>query len=395
MTMRVTGHIRQRSSGSYELRYTLGTDAATGKRRMATTTVKGNRRDAEKELRRLLRTLDTGEHVDPSRLTVRQWLETWLETVRSEIAPKTAERYGEIARNFLAPAFGNISLARLAPTQIQAAYNKWAIGGRRDGKAGGLSPQTRRHIHRVLRTALARAVEQQLIARNPADVFKKRLPKVERRDLVTLTADQSAQLLEALSHSRVYWPVLLALATGMRRGEILALRWKNVDLDGGTLRVVESLEQTKTSLRFKSPKSGRHRAITLPGYAVAELRRLKREQAKALLSLGVRQSGDTLVCCRSDGEPHQPLSLTYEFARFSGRMKDLPRVRFHDLRHSHATQLLASGVHPKIASERLGHASVGITLDLYSHVTDTMQGEAAAKLDSAMQLAKDRLAKHK
>src|SRR6202008_972564 len=99
-----------------EIRYSLGTDPATGKRRIATTTVKGNRRDAEKELRRLLRTLDTGEHVDPSRLTVRQWLETWLETVRSEVAPKTAERYGEIARNFLAPAFGNISLARLAPT---------------------------------------------------------------------------------------------------------------------------------------------------------------------------------------------------------------------------------------------------------------------------------------
>jgi integrase len=105
--------------------------------------------------------------------------------------------------------------------------------------------------------------------------------------------------------------------------------------------------------------------------------------------------GDTLLCCRADGEPHQPLSLTYEFARFMRRLKELPRVRFHDLRHSHATQLLASGVHPKIASERLGHASVGITLDLYSHVTDTMQGEAAAKLDLAMQVAKSRLASEK
>ena len=163
----------------------------------------------------------------------------------------------------------------------------------------------------TLKAALGRAVEQQVLARNPADAFRKRLPKVERRELVTLTADQSAQLLAALAHSRVYWPVLLALSTGMRRGEILALRWKNVDLDGGTLRVVESLEQTKISIRFKAPKSGRHRAITLPGYAVAELRRLKREQAESLLALGVRQSGETLLCCRSDGEPHQPLSLNY------------------------------------------------------------------------------------
>ena len=181
----------------------------------------------------------------------------------------------------------------------------------------------------------------------------------------------------------------------MRRGEILAVRWKNVDLELGALRVMESLEQTRAGIRFKVPKSGRHRAITLPDYAVEELRRLKRLQAEALLALGVRQTDDTLLCCRGDGEPHQPLSLTYEFARFVGRMKDMPRVRFHDLRHSHATQLLAGGVHPKVASERLGHASVGITLDLYSHVTDTMQSEAALKLDSAMQLAKCRLAKQK
>ena len=389
------GHIRKRSSASWEVRYDFGANPATGKRRVATVTVRGDRKAAEKELRRLLRTVDDGSHVDPSHVTVRRWLETWLQTVQSETSPKTSERYAEICQNFLMPALGNISLTKLAPTQTQTAYNAWAIGGRLDGKAGGLSPQTCRHMHRVLRTALARAVEQQLIARNPADVFKKRLPKVERKELVTLTADQSARLLEALAHSRVYWPVLLALATGMRRGEILALRWKNVDLENGTLRVIESLEQTKTSIRFKAPKSGRHRAITLPGYAVTELRRLKREQAEALLSLGVRQSGDTLVCCRADGEPHQPLSLTYEFARFMRRLKDLPRVRFHYLRHSHATQLLASGVHPKIASERLGHASVGITLDLYSHVTDTMQGEAAAKLDTAMQAAKSRLMKNK
>jgi integrase len=293
------GHIRRRGE-SWEIRYDL---PATGGRRVATCTVRGDRKDAEKELRRLLRTLDTGEHVDPTRLSVKQWLEQWLETVRTEVSPKTHERYGEIARNFLVPALGNYALTKLVPSHIQNAYNRWAIGGRLDGKPGALAPQTRRHIHRILRTALARAVEQQLLARNPADVFKKRLPKVERRELVTLTADQSAQLLEAIAHSRVYWPVLLALSTGMRRGEILAVRWKNVDLELGTLRVVESLEQTKTSIRFKAPKSGRHRAITLPGYAVEELRRLKREQAEALLALGVRQTSNTLLCCRGDGEP--------------------------------------------------------------------------------------------
>jgi hypothetical protein len=180
--MRRTGHIRERSPGSWELRYSLGTNPATGKRRVATTTVEGSRKDAEIELRRLLRTVDTGEHVDPTRMTVAEWLATWLAAVREEVSPKTRERYAEIVGNFLVPELGALHVTRLAPAHIQVAYAKLAVGGRRDGKAGGLSPQTRRHIHRILRTGLSRAVEQQVIARNPADAFKKRLPKVERRE---------------------------------------------------------------------------------------------------------------------------------------------------------------------------------------------------------------------
>jgi Phage integrase family len=128
------------------------------------------------------------------------------------------------------------------------------------------------------------------------------------------------------------------------------------------------LEQTKDAIRFKDCKTGRNRAITLPGFVVDELRQHKAQQAEALLKLGVRQSGDTLVCCREDGNPKQPRSLTHEFAAL--RLRDLPRVRFHDLRHSHATQLLADGVHPKIAQERLGHSTITTTMDLYSHVTE-------------------------
>jgi integrase len=258
--MRRTGHIRERSAGAFELRYSLGVDSATGKRRIATTTVRGNRKDAEKELRRLLRSVDTGEHVEPNRITVREFLITWLGAVRSEVAPKTHERYGEIVSNFLVPALGNLRLAKLAPAHIQRAYNGWAAGGRRDSREGGLSPMTRRHIHRIFSAALTRAVEQQLIGRNPCDVFKKRLPKVERREMATLTADQAQRLLGAIRHHRVYWPVLIALATGMRRGEILALRWRNTDLERGSIRVVESLEQTKAGLRFKRPKTDKTRA---------------------------------------------------------------------------------------------------------------------------------------
>jgi integrase len=385
--MRPTGHMRERSPGSWELRYSLGTDTATGKRRVATITVKGNYRAAEKELRRLLRTLDDGSHVDPTRMTVREWLTAWLGAIREEVSPKTHERYGEIVNNFLAPELGALPIAKLAPVHVSTAYTRWATEGCRDGKPGGLSPQSRRHIHRILKAALGRAVEQQVIARNPADVLARHLPKVERQEMKTLTAGQAARLLEAIKRNRVYWPVLVALSTGMRRGEILALRWKNIDLDRGVARVVESLEQTKTALRFKPPKTEKARAITLPSFTVEELRRLKRHQAEELLALGVRQSGDTLACARHDGEPMPPRSLTHEFAKVAGRVKDVPRVRFHDLRHSHATQLLSAGVHPKIAQERLGHSTITTTLDLYSHVTETMQEDAAAKLDTVFRSA--------
>lgn len=122
--MRRTGHIRERSPGSFELRYSLGTDAATGRRKLATTTVRGSRKDAERELCRLLRTVDTGEHIDPNRLTVREWLSTWLGAIKTEVAPRTAERYEEIVNNFLAPALGNLQLAKLAPVHMQTAYSR-------------------------------------------------------------------------------------------------------------------------------------------------------------------------------------------------------------------------------------------------------------------------------
>jgi len=252
--MRPTGHIRQRSPDSWELRYSLGTDPATGKRRTVTTTVRGKRRDAEKELRRFLTLVDTGEHVEPTRMTLQAWLSKWLDTIRHNVSPKTHERYSELANNYLIPALGNLALNKLAPSHIQDAYNHWGTGGRRDGKRGGLAPLTRRYIHVILRSALAAAVEQQVLARNPADVLRKRLPKVERKEIVTANAKESAYLLENIKNSRMYWPVMLAFATGMRRGEILAVRWKSIDFDRNAISVVQSLEQTKAGLRFKDTK---------------------------------------------------------------------------------------------------------------------------------------------
>jgi integrase len=212
--MRRTGHIRVRSPGAFELRYSLGTDPATGKRKIATATIRGSRKDAEKELRRLLHAVDTGDHVDPNNLTVGGWLTQWLTIIRSEISPRSHGCYADIVGGHLVPAFGKLPLAKLTPAHIQHVYTEWSTGGRRDGKEGPLAPQSRRLIHRVLSAALNRAVEMQLIARNPAQVLRKRLPKMERGEIVTLTAEQVGTLLAAIRPTPLYWPVLIGLATG-------------------------------------------------------------------------------------------------------------------------------------------------------------------------------------
>jgi integrase len=383
--MRPTGSIRQRSKGCFQIRYSLGIDPLTGKRDRIEIAHQGTCESAKKELRRLLKSVDDNQHVEPSKIKVGEFLTQWLATIKSRVSPKTYERYDSLANHFIIPTLGACLLSKLDPSSIQQAYNKWETTGRRDKKAGGLAPRTRLHIHRVFKLALKHAARMRLIHRNPADDVMP--PRARKATMATLTVEQSAILLDAIHETRLYWPVLLALATGMRRGEILALRWNNVDFENKTVRVVESLEQTKQGVRFKAPKTERTRAVLLPGCIVEELQRLKEEQGRELQELGIEQTAVTVVCSGCDGKEQWPTTITHQFGKAVRKLPSLPKVRFHDLRHSHATQLLMAGVHPKIAQERLGHASITTTLDLYSHVTDTMQNDAVEKLDFAFRSA--------
>jgi integrase len=191
-------------------------------------------------------------------MTTGEWFDRYLVSMAHERSPMTMQRYEQIIRLILAPRLGALPIAKLSSVHIEDMYAALASGGRHDNRPGGLAAVTRRQVHFLLSAMMQRAVEHKLVARNPCDLFRKRLPKVERRPMTALTVDQSQRLLAATRHSHIYWPVLLALSTGMRRGEVLALRWGNVDLDRGTLRVVESLEQTnKAPMRFKPPKTGK------------------------------------------------------------------------------------------------------------------------------------------
>jgi integrase len=218
-----------------------------------------------------------------------------------------------------------------------------------------------------------------MLTRNPADLVKP--PKVERKQMSVLDAAGTAELIDAARSYTIFIPIVLGVLCGMRRGEIAALRWRSVDLDTGQLAVVASVEQTKAGCREKETKSDRCRTIAMPALVVAELHRHQIEQVQAMLGIGVRVTPDHHVVMQADATPLQPNSLTHAFTTFV-EARGLKRVRLHDLRHSHATHMLAAGVHPKIASERLGHSKVGITLDLYSHVMPGMQEEAAIQVDA-------------
>jgi integrase len=378
------GHIRERSPGHWAI--VIDSRDAAGARKRRWHSFVGTKRQAQVECARLISELQKGTHIDTTRMTVAAFLERWLEHMQGQVSPRSLERYTELCGKNLAPLLGALSLAKLQPAHISQAYAKALTSGRRDGK-GGLSARTVTHMHRVLREALQQGVRWQMLARNPADAVKP--PKVERQQMSVLDTDATAELIEAARPYRIFVPILLGVLCGLRRGEIAALRWRSVDLDAGQLAVVASIEETKHGCREKETKSGRARNVALPAMLVEELRRHRVKQAQELLQVGVGLTGDSYVVAQADGSPLQPNSLTHAFADFIAE-RGLRRIRLHDLRHSHATHMLAAGVHPKVASERLGHSKVGITLDLYSHVLPGMQAEAAALVDTALQSALQR-----
>jgi len=379
------GHLKERSPGRWAIVLDVS-DPQTGKRRRKWHSFKGTKREAQVETARLIAAIQGGTYLEPSKLTVSSFLESWIEHVKSQVSPKSHERYCELVRKNIVPLIGAVPLTKLKPAHISAAYAKALISGRRDGK-GGLAPTTVLYMHRLIKKALGQAVRWEFLSRNVANAVDP--PKMERAALTTYDMTQTAELLEELRGTRLRLPVLLGVMCGLRRGEIIALRWRNIDLATGQLSVVESAEQTAAGVRYKPPKSGRGRTLALSSTVVSELRQHRLSQAQELLRLGVRQTGSTFVYARQDGAPMQPRSLSQMWAACTTH---LPRIRFHDLRHAHATHLLSAGVHPKVASERLGHSKVGITLDLYSHVLPGMQEDAAARVDEAYQIAEKKRA---
>jgi integrase len=370
------GHIRPRGPGAWELKYDVGRDPKTGRRLTRYKTVHGAKRDAQRELRTLLGQVDRGVVADAGKITVEQWLEQWLAECRHTVAPKTWQEREAYVRLHLAPALGPIPLAKLAPVHIQSYLTTALTSGRLDGK-GGLGAQTVVHHERVLHVALERARKLKLMAANPCDDVDP--PRVERPEMVTWSPEQQAALLAAAERTDLYAPLLVALATGLRRGELLGLAWKNINLDAGSLRVLQVVEETKAGVRIKpAPKTKRgRRTVALTAATVTALRRHKLAHAEEHLRLGLGKP-DLLF----PGWAASPAVFGTAFERMAARIGIDTSI--HDARHTHITDLLAAGVHPKIVAERVGHSSIAYLLERYGHVTPTMNAAAVHTIEKVL-----------
>lgn len=374
------GHIRERSPGKWAV--VIDVKDAKGKRKRKWFSYTGTKRGAQLEAAKRINEATNGTAFDPAKVTVREFMERWLAHMATQVSPRSAECYRETVDTLILPALGNVRLAKLEAEQLAQAYSDALDHGRKDGT--GLAPRSVVMMHRTISQALKQAVIWKLRKDNPAALCKP--PRVERRQMKVLDMDSTAALVEFAKGTRLHAPILLFAFCGLRRAEVAALRWNRLDLDGAQLSVSTSIEQTANGTREKPPKNGRARTVALPALLVEELRRHRIRQAEELLRLGVRQTDDTHVCLREDGSPWPPRLLTCAFARLI-RSSGLQRIRLHDLRHGHATHLLLKNTHPKVVQERLGHASIQLTLDTYSHVMPSMQEDAAATIDAAMRAA--------
>jgi|LSQX01.2.fsa_nt_gb integrase len=376
------GTIYQRKNGRWCSQITLRIDPATGKPKRKTLYGR-TRREVADELARIRHELATGTYIEPATCTLGEWLDRWMtEYKKGELKRSTYENYETIIEAHIKPDLGNIPLAKLQPQMLQSFYNKKLESGRRDGK-GGLSTRMARYFHAIIRQALEQAVREGLLPRNVADATSP--PALRKKQMQPLTEDELLKFFEAAKEDRLFPAFVLAATTGLRRGELCGLKWDSIDLDEGVLVVRRQLLTLKGGPSFEdSAKSKRgRRRITLTDDAVRELKALRKRQAKEQLLLGEAYEKNNLVFCHADGTKLSPPQVTRRFQQLLERA-GLPKVRLHDLRHTHASLLLAQGVHPKIVQERLGHSSITMTLDLYSHMTPGLDEAAAATLNGLL-----------
>jgi integrase len=371
----MTGHVRRRGERSWEIKFDIGTDPLTGKRRIRYVAFKGTKRAAEIELARLVSQNAAGEGVDPSKSTIAEFADRWeRDWATANVGLKTLERYRQLLRLYVKPHIGSVRIQKLRAVHLNELYSALLRSGGRNGSP--LSARSVGHVHRVLHRALGHAATWGVVSQNVASLVAP--PPGPDDEIKILAEEQIGAILRHLEGRTLRPIVSFLLGTGARRGEVLALRWSDVDFKKNVVRIERALEQTKGSLRIKSPKTKKgRRNVTISPWLAAELRSHRARQDERRLSLGMgRAPDDTPVFARWNGEFRSPSRLSQDFAAAMDALKI--ECTMHGLRHTHVSQLIASGLDVLTISRRIGHASPAITLNVYGHLfanTDTRAAE--------------------
>jgi integrase len=314
--------------------------------------------------------------MQPDKTTIAEYLTRWLDDyVKVNLSPTSYAGYKDIARAHFLPALGNIPLSKLMPEHLQRYYSEKV--------KAGLSAQTIRHHHTLLHKALQTAIEWQLINRNIADAVKP--PRAQRPEMQVWSETEIKQFLEAAKNTPYYTIFYLLLFTGMRRSEVMALRWSDIDFILGEIHINRSLHILRGGIPyFKAPKSATgRRTVALPPSAQLVLNEYReRRESESIMLDKPMEDNDLLFCDITTGEPMRAATVSHAWSKLI-KKTGMRYIRLHDARHSHASLMLKQGIHPKVVQERLGHSSITITLDIYSHVSPGLQQAAAMRFDEA------------
>lgn len=376
----MTGHVRKRKTKddkSWQIVLDKGVDV-NGKRIREYITYKGNKQQAKNELAKRISEYNSGSYIESSKMTVKMLIDQWL-TVYGvpQLAPSTVRGYKVNFDKHTIPYIGHILVQKLTGVEIQNMYTQLS--------KTGLSPRSVHYVHTTLHEVLEYAYKTRLISLNPANFVS--APKQAKYKAEVYNTDEVTKLLSCAKGTDMEIPLMIDLETGLRRGELLALKWSDINWEARTLIVQRNLVCIDGEYKFGSPKTkSGNRKLLLSESLIEKLRQHRVKQTEIRLQLGATYQNNDLVCCRDDGNPYHTGSFSHKFANLL-KKHGLKRIRLHDIRHTNATLMLENGIPAKIASERLGHSGIAITLDTYSHVSPIMQKDAVEKLSSEIFLA--------
>lgn len=365
------GHIEKRAKDSWSVVVYLGNN------KYKWYTVHGTKTEANDFLIEKLKELKDGTFVNNDKMTLEEYMNYWYETFCiQELSPTTYESYRRNLDKYILKELGKIKLNDLSPLHLQTFYNNCL--------KIGLSKKTITYLHRIIHSALNKAIMWQLLTKNVANNVKP--PKPDKYKANILNAKEISKLIAVIKLTYIYIPVMIAIATGMRRGEILGLTWNNIDFRKREINVEQAIYPTKNGLVVLPPKTDNSiRKIAIPRRLVRILKKHKKRQLKYKKTLGNSYIDSDYVCVNSEGKLISPSSLNHKFKDIL-KENNLPSIRIHDLRHSHASLLLYKGASEKAISSRLGHSTIQITMDLYTHLYNSVNRKVANKVNSFLKM---------